>query len=81
MNPPEDKKDGASQHSTPNLPGKGLGPVAMARLLRTTQTSGGDYTRDRHKWQDGLTVDEILKESETVSAPTPLVRPLVKNAS
>jgi hypothetical protein len=45
---------------------KDLGPYGMARYLRMFRTGSGDYTRDRHLWQDGLTVDDILKESGLV---------------
>ena len=42
---------------------EGLGPDGMARFLSSYRSGPGDYTRDRQKWLDGLTIDEILKES------------------
>jgi len=39
-----------------------LGVYGFVRFLRTFRTSSGDYTRDRHLWLDGVTVDEILAE-------------------
>jgi len=40
-----------------------LGVYRLARFLRTYRKGSGDYTRDRHQWLDGLTVDDILRES------------------
>jgi len=34
----------------------------FARFLRLYRTSTGDYTRERHKWLNGITVDDIVKE-------------------
>ena len=40
-----------------------LGVYGLARFLRTYRKGSGDYTRDRHQWLNGLTVDDILRES------------------
>lgn len=37
-----------------------LGPDGLARFLRLSRSGGGDYTRDREKWQQELTLDEVL---------------------
>jgi hypothetical protein len=42
-----------------------LGPYGLARFLSTYRTGTGDYTRDRHKWLDEVTMEEILKESQS----------------
>jgi len=42
-----------------------LGIDGYARFLRIYCTGNGDYTRDRHKWLDGVTIEEILKESHS----------------
>lgn len=55
---------------------KDLGPYGMARYLRMFRTGSGDYTRDRHLWLNGLTVDDILKESGMVES-----RDLLKQAA
>jgi hypothetical protein len=34
----------------------------FARFLRLYRVGSGDYTRDRHLWLDGITVDDIAKE-------------------
>ncbi len=39
-----------------------LGVYGIVRFLRTFRTSSGNYTRDRHLWIDGVTVEEILAE-------------------
>jgi hypothetical protein len=44
---------------------KELGPYGMARFLSAYRTGTGDYTRERHKWLDGVTTEEILKESQS----------------
>ena len=36
-----------------------LGAAGAARFLRVTQTGSGNYTRDRHKWLKGVTVEQI----------------------
>jgi hypothetical protein len=33
----------------------------MVRLMKL-RTGSGDYTRDRHEWLDGITVDDTAKE-------------------
>jgi hypothetical protein len=52
-----------------------LGPYGMARFLRTFRSGTGDYTRDRHKWLDGLTVDDILKDIQSRAEQTPTQSP------
>jgi hypothetical protein len=32
------------------------------RFLRTYRKGSGDYTRERHQWLNGLTVEEALTE-------------------
>jgi hypothetical protein len=41
---------------------KELGLYGYARFLRLYRPGSGDYTRDRHKWQDGLTLDEVIAQ-------------------
>jgi len=48
---------------------KELGPYGMARFLRTYRAGPGDYTRDRHLWLDGLTVDDILQKIQERKSP------------
>lgn len=36
-----------------------LGVVGMTRFLQIFEAGYGDYTEERHEWQDQLTVEEI----------------------
>jgi hypothetical protein len=41
-----------------------LGLDGLARFLRLNRAGSGDYTRDRHGWLDGMTIDDIMAEVE-----------------
>jgi hypothetical protein len=41
-----------------------LGLDGLARFLRLNRAGSGDYTRDRHGWLDGITIDDIMAEVE-----------------
>ncbi len=41
-----------------------LGVYGLARFLRTYRKGSGDYTRDRHQWLDGITVEEAMREGK-----------------
>ena len=41
-----------------------LGLDGLARFLRLNRAANGDYTRDRHKWLNGATIDDIMAEVE-----------------
>jgi len=76
MIPLEEMTDEQFELHTLKLLQKELGAYGLARFLRTYRTGTGDYTRDRHKWLDGLTMDEILKDIRDVESraelpPTP----------
>ncbi len=52
-----------------------LSAGGFARYLRLYRSGRGNYTRDRHQWLDGITMEEILEDmkalerrSETSSA-------------
>jgi len=36
-----------------------MGVVGMTRFLQIFEIGHGDYTEDRHEWQDQMTVEEI----------------------
>jgi hypothetical protein len=38
-----------------------LGPVGMVRFLQQFATSAGDYSRERHQWLDGWTLDALAE--------------------
>jgi hypothetical protein len=37
-----------------------LGADGVARFLLSSKHEGRDYTRDRHKWQKGLTIAQVV---------------------
>lgn len=41
---------------------KELGYVGMVRFLHQFDPGSGDYTKERHQWQDGLTVADIVTQ-------------------
>jgi hypothetical protein len=41
-----------------------LGLDGLARFLRLNRAGSDDYTRDRHQWLGGATVDDIMAEVE-----------------
>jgi len=41
---------------------KKLGYTGMVRFLQQFDGGSGDYTKDRHQWQDQLTVAEITAQ-------------------
>jgi hypothetical protein len=46
-----------------------LGLDGLARFLRLYRSGTGDYTRDRHRWLEGATIQEIMAEVERRSKP------------
>lgn len=36
-----------------------LGVVGRTRFLQMFEAGRGDYTKERHEWQDNMTLDEI----------------------
>ena len=73
----EKRSDEQFERPTLGLLQKELGPYGMARFLRTSRSGSGDYTRDRHKWLDDVTMDDILKDIQdlgdqrTMQSPRP----------
>ena len=39
-----------------------LGYTGMVRFLQQFDAGSGDYTKDRHQWQDQLSVAEIMAQ-------------------
>ena len=39
-----------------------LGAVGMVRFLQQFDMGLGDYAVDRHKWQDQMTVEDVLAQ-------------------
>ncbi len=40
---------------------KALGPVGMVRFLQEFDVGSGDYTEDRHRWLEGVTVRKAIE--------------------
>lgn len=40
---------------------RALGPAGMARFLGQFEVGSGDYTKDRRKWLEGVTSDEVAQ--------------------
>jgi len=66
----EERPDEQFERHTLGLLQKELGPYGMARFLRTSRSGSGETTRDRHKWLDALTMDEILDEAQRLETST-----------
>jgi hypothetical protein len=47
-----------------------LGLDGLARFLRLNRVANGDYTRDRHKWLNGATIDDIMAEIKSRQHPS-----------
>lgn len=46
-----------------------LGLDGLARFLRLYRSGAGDYTRDRHQWLEGATIQDIIAEVERRNKP------------
>jgi hypothetical protein len=46
-----------------------LGLDGLARFLRLYRSGTGDYTRDRHRWLEAATIQEIMAEVERRDNP------------
>ena len=47
-----------------------LGLGAAARFIRLNLSGRGDYTRDRHQWLDGLTLEQIAEDMQALDKRT-----------
>jgi hypothetical protein len=39
-----------------------LGPIGMVEFMQQFDTGYGDYTKERHSWQDNLRIEDICAE-------------------
>lgn len=44
---------------------KALGPVGMARFLQQFDLGTGDYTKQRERWLEDLSMEQVLEELES----------------
>jgi hypothetical protein len=50
----------AIRHAGLSLLNRELGPAGMIRFLQQFEAGHGDYTKERHHWQDKQSVSELL---------------------
>ena len=62
MTPLEQLSDEDFERHALAVLGRELGLDGLARFLRLYRPGPGDYTRDRHRWLDGVTIREIMAE-------------------
>jgi hypothetical protein len=60
--------DGFERHALAILK-RELGLDGLARFLRVYRSGTGDYTRDRHRWLQGATIQEVMAEVERRDKP------------
>jgi hypothetical protein len=62
MIPLEKMSDGDFERHALAILQRELGLDGLARFLRLYRSGAGDYTRDRHRWLEGTTIQEIMAE-------------------
>jgi len=45
-----------------NVLAKELGVVGMVRFVQQFSNGKGDYTKERHRWLDRLSIDDIMSD-------------------
>jgi hypothetical protein len=70
MIPPETMSDEDFEKHALAILQRELGLDGLARFLRLYRSGTGDYTRNRHRWLEGATVQEIMAGVERRSEPT-----------
>ena len=69
MIPLEMMSDGDFERHALAILHRELGLDGLARFLRLYRSGSGDYTRDRHQWLEGVTIQEIVAEIERRDKP------------
>lgn len=69
MIPLEKMSDGEFERHALAILQRELGLDGLARFLRLYRSGAGDYTRDRHRWLEGTTIQEIMAEVERRDNP------------
>jgi hypothetical protein len=70
MTPLEKMTDEEFERHALSLLRRELGLDGLARFLRVYRAGSGDYTRDRHRWLQGATIQEIMAEVERSGHPS-----------
>ncbi|MGP8247372.1 MAG: hypothetical protein ACLQVN_23030 [Bryobacteraceae bacterium] len=69
MNPIGKMTDEAFERHALAILQRELGLDGFARFLRVYRSGSGEYTRDRHRWLEGATIQEIMAEVERRDKP------------
>jgi hypothetical protein len=64
MIPLEQMTDEEFEHYALGILHREMGVYGLARFLRVYRAGTGDYTRDRHQWLEGATVQDLAREFE-----------------
>ena len=62
MIPAEQMSDEEFERHALGILRRELGVDGLVRFLRVYRAGSGDYTRDRHQWLEGATVEDIMAE-------------------
>jgi hypothetical protein len=71
MTPAEKMSDADFERRSFEVLHRELGLGGLARFLRVYRAGNGDYTRDRHRGLEGVTVQEIMAEVKRRGGPDP----------
>jgi hypothetical protein len=69
MNPVDEMSDDEFERQALAILQRELGLDGLARFLRLYRSGSGDYTRDRHRWLEGATIQEIVAEVQRGDKP------------
>jgi hypothetical protein len=58
-----------------------LGRAGLVRFLQQFSDGSGDYTRDRHKWLDQMSLEDIRGEAKRLTRRAPRPKPKRRNTS
>ena len=62
---PKDMTDEEFRRHVLRIVEREFGLAGLARFMRVCLPGSGDYTRDRHKWLGGLSVQDITDELQS----------------
>lgn len=60
--------DAQFEHHALTVLKRELGAYGLARFLRVHHSGSGDYTRDRHQWLEGVSVEDIMSDAQELRA-------------
>ena len=66
--PLNEMTDGEFHHDVLELVHRKFGPEGLTRFFAIYGNHLGGYTRDRHIWLDGVTIEQIVAESQAQAA-------------